>query len=422
MAVLSSSAETSSWRIGEPLPESKVAGWFERSLARFRSNRADQAPRRVLVLCLGGIGDTVLALAALRDLRCACPDDHLTALAMWPQSADLLSDLGIFDEVLQHNFQRDRVWRSLWRTLALRMRRYDATLLAFPTNRFEYNALSFLIGAKARWGHTYQRGGNLAYLRFLLTDRIDQQPGRHTIDENRALVAAFAGRADSSPADISLGPLAPEYHAYAERMSAHLGSALLGVHPGSSTYKGHAARRWPAERFGQLCRLARDTLGIQPVIFGASDEIGLKLRIQAYCPEVFLAHGPSIRHTAALIRRCDVFVSNDSSLAHVASACDVPTVMICGPTDARTVGPYRAPGRVMTARLPCAPCFAVSRKPLRCTHPRPSACMEQTSVEQVLSAVADIVGNRQGAGQTTGGGTTRSNTSRELPLCVLQSA
>ena len=69
-------------------------------------------PRRTLALCLGGIGDTVLSLAALRDLRRACPNDHLTALAMWPQSADLIRDLGIFDEVLQHNFQCDRWWRS----------------------------------------------------------------------------------------------------------------------------------------------------------------------------------------------------------------------------------------------------------------------------------------------------------------------
>jgi len=103
--------------------------------------------RIILALCLGGIGDTVLAFAALRDLRRACPDDHITALTMWPQSADLLKDLGILDEVVQHNFQKDRYWRSLINTIQLRRQHYDVSILAFPSNRFEYNLLTRLIGA-----------------------------------------------------------------------------------------------------------------------------------------------------------------------------------------------------------------------------------------------------------------------------------
>src|ERR1043166_9357613 len=89
--------------------------------------------RKILVHCLGGIGDTVLAFAALRDLRQACPDDYIVVLTMWPQAADLLGDIGIFDEVIQHHFQKDRYWRSLLVTLALRMRGFDVSILGFPT-------------------------------------------------------------------------------------------------------------------------------------------------------------------------------------------------------------------------------------------------------------------------------------------------
>ncbi|MBN2559783.1 MAG: hypothetical protein JXQ75_02470, partial [Phycisphaerae bacterium] len=85
---------------------------------------------------------------------------------MWPQSAELLEDLGIFDEVVQHNFQCDRYWRSLWTTLKLRLRRYDVSILAFPANRFEYNVLAYLLGAKRRYGHTYIRGGDGQYDSF----------------------------------------------------------------------------------------------------------------------------------------------------------------------------------------------------------------------------------------------------------------
>src|SRR4051812_14985373 len=83
---------------------SRLAPPLGRRRAANAPAQAAGARRRVLVLCLGGIGDTVLAFGALRDLRRACPHDHLTVVAMWRQSAELLSDLGIFDEVLQHNF------------------------------------------------------------------------------------------------------------------------------------------------------------------------------------------------------------------------------------------------------------------------------------------------------------------------------
>jgi ADP-heptose:LPS heptosyltransferase len=262
--------------------------------------------------------------------------------------------------------------------------------------------LSYLLGAKERWGHTYVRGGDLANLRFLLTDRIEQRLGRHVIDENRALVAAFTSRQSDEPADIRLGPLHPRYHRYAAWLLGHLHEPLLGIHAGSSSYKGLAAKRWPAERFGRLCRQAHRQLGLQPVVFGAADEIDLKLRIQAICPEVFFAHGESIRQTAALIGKCAVFLSNDSGLAHIASAMDVPVVMLCGPTDPGEVRPYHLPGRALTAGLACCPCFRVGRQPMTCTHLERSACMKQISVGQVLDAVAsclhlpqEAAGNRE---------------------------
>lgn len=366
-------------------------------------------PRRILALCLGGIGDTVLAFAALRDLRRACPDDHLTALAMWPQSAELLRDLGLFDDVLQHNFQCDRWWRSLWMTLKLRRRRYDVSLLVFPANRFEYNLMAYLLGARRRFGHTYVRGGDAENLRFLLTDRIPQEAGRHVVDENRALVVRFTGAVPDGPPDVRLGPLDPMHHEQAARMLAHLHEPLIGIHAGSSRYKGLTAKRWPAERFGELCLQAHRELGLQPVIFGTPDEIDLKLKIQAICPDVFFAHGETIRQTAALIARCAVFVSNDSSLAHIASALDVPTVMLCGPTDPGEVRPYPQTGRALSAELTCSPCFRVGRTPMQCTHGVYQACMKQISVNQALSAVrSSLRGTEPTVPQNTGLGLHQS--------------
>ena len=392
---------------------------YSRAAGFRRAIEPSDRRRRILALCLGGIGDTVLAFAALRDLRQACPDDHITALAMWPQSAELLTDLGIFDEVLQHNFQKERLWRSFLTAVSLRGRHFDVSIVAFPANRFEYNVTSRLLGARRRMGHNYLRGGNFGSLRWLLTDRIDQKPGRHTVDENRELIGRFTGRVAGTSVDIRLGPLDPKYHEAAARMLAHLNEPLLGIHPGCSTYKGLEAKRWPAERFGELCGRAHCELGLQPVVFGMPDEIELKLQIQAMCPEVYLSHGPTIRHTAALMARCAAFVSNDSALAHIASAVDVPVVMLCGPTDLGEVRPYGSSGRVLTAGLGCSPCFRVSRKPLRCTNPEYQACLKALSVDSVLVEVADCLPVRRLTDASPGLGLhkclARSN-NRPLPV------
>ena len=201
------------------------------------------------------------------------------------------------------------------------------------------------------------------------------------------MVAQMAITSAGEPADIRLGPLHPRYHHRAARLLAHLDAPLLGIHAGSSMYKGLAAKRWPAERFGRLCRRAHRELGLQPVVFGAADEIEVKLRIQALCPEVFFAHGDSIRLTAALIGKCAAFVSNDSGLAHIATAMDVPVVMVCGPTDPGEVRPYMGSGCVVHAGLDCSPCFRVGRRPMTCTHQTYQACMKRITVGQVLGAV-----------------------------------
>lgn len=371
-------------------PPTQLGPWPMRSPGVESHHRAAEG-RRILVLCLGGIGDTVLAFSALRDLRRACPEDHLTALTMWPQSKDLLEDLGIFDEVLQHNFQKERYWRSLRTALELRRRCFDVSILAFPANRCEYNIVSRILGAGRRYGHTYLRGGDFENFRFLLTDTVTQIPGRHVVEENRELVARFTGMPPARVAETRLGALAACYHHDAARMLAHLPRPLVGIHPGSSSFKGLTTKRWPVERFGELCHRIEREIGATPVVFGNPDEIDLKLRIQRLCPQIFFAHGPTIRHTAALMSRCSGFVSNDSALAHLAAAAGVPVAMICGPTDGNEVGPYGGRGCVLSADTGCSPCFRVGRQPMKCTHPNFQACLKGVSVGQVLDVVGSFL-------------------------------
>jgi len=374
------------------VPRSRSEGEAERLLER--SERI--AAPKVLVMCLGGIGDTILSFAMLRRLRQRFPKAHLTALTMWPQAADLVRDLGVFDDVLQHNFQEDRGWGASALLARLHLRRFDTSILTFPTNRWEFNMAAWLIHAKQRIGHAYVNSGNLTSLRWLLTNRIEQAMETHTIDENLRLLAETAGQTSlsSGPPVIQLGPLAPAYGEYAEEILADTPGPYLGIHAGTQTFKNMAARRWPAEQFAELCRLAHEHFGLTPLLFGVGSEIDLNKRIVELAGVGHVIETPSIKHTAAIVRYCSAFVSNDSGLAHLAVALDVPTVMVVGPTDPDLIRPY-SNGVAVKVDVGCAPCYRPRRAPLACHCSKPFKCLLDITVQQVCEALATVLGSSE---------------------------
>jgi len=291
--------------------------------------------------------------------------------------------------------------------------------VAFPANRFEYNVLSWLIHARQRYGQRYLLGSDWTSLRWLLTDTVQQRPGRHVIEENVALVAATGGRCGDDSGrqiDIRLGPVAGRFHRYADRVLTGTHGPLLGVHTGCSVYKAMSHKRWPKEKFAELCARAREQLSLQPVLLGGAEESEVNRWIAQRCGAL-VAEPTSIRETAAIIQRCTLFVSNDSGLAHIASALDVPVVMIVGPTDQQLARPYTPQGRVVSLDLPCSPCFAYSRRPLRCRRAGDEAyaCVRRLGVGRVLETVAQVLEEMklQPAGDTPGAAT--HNAARKIP-------
>jgi len=58
-----------------------------------------------------------------------------------------------------------------------------------------------------------------------------------------------------------------------------------------------------------------------------------------------------------------------------------PVVSIFGPSDALWIGPYRRPEAVISAQVPCAPCYLRALR--RC--PNDHACMRAVSPADVIA-------------------------------------
>ncbi len=91
---------------------------------------------------------------------------------------------------------------------------------------------------------------------------------------------------------------------------------------------------------------------------------------------------------AALIRRAEVAVTNDSGSMHVAASLGKPMVSIFGPTNPVHIGPYERPESVVRVDLSCSPCNY--RRLSQC--PFGHACMKQVTSAMVVERVRKILG------------------------------
>lgn len=323
---------------------------------------------RVLVFCLPGIGDTLFVTPSFRALKEAFPGVRITALTMFAGAKALLKDNPHVDEVIQFDFLREGKWAALKFVLGLRKRRFDVCMLAYPSNRLEYNLMALLIGAPIRLGHRYKRYDHLC-ANWLRNRSVLEDDSLTCVEENLRLVELLSGRRHDD-LRVVMNVSEEDDAIAAQWLDANglTGSLLIGLHPGGSTEKNHTHKRWPPERFAELGRILGDKTDAGILVFGGPEEEELKARVAAEIGGGAVAVSlPNLMATCALIARCRHFVANDNALLHLASGLGVPTTAIFGPTCAQWV---RIPGtrrEEVALGLPCQPCFFYSPKHLSCT-------------------------------------------------------
>ena len=158
---------------------------------------------------------------------------------------------------------------------------------------------------------------------------------------------------------------------------------MVGINISAS--KRWNTKLWPMEYLICLC----EELGlkdIRVIITGTqADQALAKMLINSLKnTKIINACGKTnINELAALIKKCQVFISADSSPLHIASAVGTPFIALFGPTDARR---HLPPGNnyvVINKKLHCSPCYK--------TKCRSNGCMVQISPAEVLEAVIKLL-------------------------------
>lgn len=333
------------------------------------------ALKRVLMRGPNWIGDAVMCEPAIASVRRLFPQAELTLLAK-PTIAELfkghpdLSHVFVYDDRGRHAGLTGK-WRL---AAALRRLRFDLAILF--QNAFEAALLAFLAGIPRRYG--YATDGR----RLLLSDPI-RRPGRSAIlhqvqyylDMLRPL--GWEGNIEAPRLFVA----GEEEESMARRLAESGiggGDLLIGLNPGS-TYGG--AKRWLPERFAETADRLAGRFGAKVLIVGARGEEALARDIagRIKAGTAVLAGRTSVRELMAAVKRCAVFVTNDTGPMHIAAAFGVPVVAVFGPTDWRTTAPYGTGHALVRRPVECAPCLL-----REC--PIDHRCMTGVTVDDVYEA------------------------------------
>jgi ADP-heptose:LPS heptosyltransferase len=371
------------------------------SLRRLVRRRPVASPKRILCFRLERIGDLLMTMPALGELRALAPEATIDlVVGSWNRSiAGAMPGINGVEVVdaawlvrpstgpghRESGGARENTGLSplalAARVARWRARHYDLAINFEPDIRT--NIALAVSGAGRTAGFRSGGGGSLLDL------AIDYDPRAHTADNALTLVRATLGAATGARTE-SLLQIPEAARAEAGRLLAPLGAGpKIGIHVSG----GREIKQWPEVRFREVAEhLVRDrSAGI--VLTGAPADRAQVDVVRAALPPtrvVDLSDGADLLTVAAVIQQLDLFVTGDTGPMHLAHAVGTPIVAVFGPSDPRRYAPRGVRDTVVRIDLPCSPCNRIRLPPARCTGHTPD-CLAGIETAQVLTAIDEAL-------------------------------
>lgn len=336
--------------------------------------------RRVLVVRLRSIGDTVLTTPTLFALRRFLPQAQIDIL-LEDWVAPLLSGSELVDSVIkvprQSTTARARIAREL------RATRYEvvynlhggttATLFARAT------------GAKYRVGFAHYQYARLHNHVAPSSQEIWRRPILHSVEQQLALVGWTGVPVTDRPA-TRLAVTEVAWQSVAEKLRlAGLENhrAFAVIHPMAA----FATKQWAMEKFARVAEELTGR-GLAPVaIVSPKERAAMDLLTRESTARVYGLDDLSLPEVTALASRARLFVGNDSGIAHIAAAAGAPCVVIFGSSNVAHWRPWTTyPYEVVREELACQPCHGYF-----CAEFEKPECILRVPVERVVGAVDRVL-------------------------------
>lgn len=315
--------------------------------------------KRLVVVAPNWLGDAVMALPAVADVRRHFPDAHL-AVAARPAIVPLFTMVqGIDQRVTLPGGGGLRALRG-WRTDAAQLAAgaFDTAILL--PNSFATAYVTSKAGIAERWGYATDRRGGF------LTRQIARPSGEvHQREYYQSLTASLG--IPAGPPFARAWPNVDLARQLLRDIGLDLDEPFVVFAPGAAYGK---AKQWLPERFAELADLIINRRGWSVVMVGAAADRDACAEIAARLPHtgtrinrlIDFCGKSDLPTLAGVLSQAHTVVSNDSGAMHLAGAVGTRVIAIFGATNERRTSPLKAAADapdpvVVTHDVFCRPCM-----------------------------------------------------------------
>ena len=345
---------------------------------------------KLLIVKLAYIGDTISIIPVIENLKAKVPDIALDVMVNRGSEELLEYHPGIrkvyaYDrKTAKKNLRSSLLYHAkLFR--ALRSERYSTVIDFTLGDRSSF--ISFMAGAACRI--SYKNASRLSHL--LMNHFIDLDPFEyHIVDYQLHALRVFG--LDSFKRNMSIHipvPIDREIERLFSSSGISQNSLTIAIHPGARK----KTRQWNPERFGVIARRLTDEHGARIILIGGPGENELveKVERQMGSKAHIKSTELSLLEMAALLRRCTLFIGNDTAPGHIAGAVGCATLTLFGPNFPHLWRPLSPMGEVLFKNLPCCGC---RHEEELCIHPG-NTCMDLITVEEVWEKASTMLSRLQ---------------------------
>lgn len=306
---------------------------------------------RVLFISVSGIGDSVMAIPAIKALSLS--NQHVII--------DIMVGSRAAEFVMQKVREVNQVFylplnlsplscRLIWQLLR-RRRYYDFSINTMPSYRLHYNILAFLVGAKHRIVPAHA-SGKYREFRILNNLPVEVLEEVHNADNNLQFLRALGverplGLKNNIDVHARIVLNQDLKERSRKRLEAKFKSrgvnTIVAIHPGSTLSPVGLAKRWPIEKYIDLVNLIGKKTKSGFIFFLGDDEKDLYWHItRSTIPKdtYIVLQNLSFEESLVYLSESDMLISNDNGFAHCAPMLGVRTFVLFGPTSYKLSAPY----------------------------------------------------------------------------------
>ncbi|HWF88041.1 MAG TPA: glycosyltransferase family 9 protein, partial [Pyrinomonadaceae bacterium] len=154
------------------------------------------------------------------------------------------------------------------------------------------------------------------------------------------------------------------------------------IHPAAA----FATKQWAVENFARAAEFLSER-GFAPVAIAAPNEKELLEKLRSVTKAKIITFDLALPEVTALAARSQLFVGNDSGIAHIAAAVGTPAVVIFGSSNIAHWRPWNsAPAEVVFEEMSCQPCHGYF-----CEKFEQPECILRVPVTRVVAAIERLL-------------------------------